>query len=115
MTRTELFERQQAYRRAQSRAVPIFLLPLITFFGTISYQGIHIDRGNHWPEVWAFVVLAGLLAAVAIVVPRLRDRQVRKMGLACPSCGEALINTTGEIAAVTGRCGNCGHRIAEPG
>ncbi len=115
MTRTELFERQQAYRRTLGKAVPFFFFPMITFFGTISYHGIHIGRGSYWPEVAAFVALAALLAATAIVAPRLKDRQLRKMGLVCPSCGEALVNTTGQIAAVTGRCGNCGHRVTEPG
>jgi predicted RNA-binding Zn-ribbon protein involved in translation (DUF1610 family) len=115
MTRTELVERQQAYRAAQGRAALIFLFPvIITPLGMIPYHSLDIDRWGYWPEVVASVVLASLLAALTIVAPRLRERQVRKMGLACPSCGEALISMTGRIAAVTGRCGNCGHRIVDP-
>ena len=115
MTRAELVERQQAFRRAEGRTAPFFFVPVLAI-GAMEYsQGVDVDRWGYWLEAAAFAALVLLLAAVTIVVPRLKERRVRKLGLACPSCGEALLGTTGEIAAVTGRCGACGHRVAGPG
>ena len=114
MTRHELVERQQAFHRdARGRTASIFL-PMIALLGTGSIRGIDFDRWGNWLEVAAFAALVVTLAIATIVLPRLQERRVRKSGLACPSCGEALIGTTGQIAAVTGRCGACGHRVVEP-
>jgi cytochrome bd-type quinol oxidase subunit 2 len=114
MTRDELVERQQAFHRAsQGWTAPIFL-PMIALLGAGSFRGIDFDRWGNWLEVAAFAALAVTLAIATIVVPRLQERKVQKSGLACPSCGEALIGTTGQIAVVTGRCGACGHRVVEP-
>jgi cytochrome bd-type quinol oxidase subunit 2 len=118
MTHDELVERQQAFRRAAwSRTAPIFvfILPLLVPMGFDYFKGIDIDRWGYWLEASAFVALVVMMATTTIVIPRLQKRQMRKIGLACPSCGEALLGTTGQIAAVTGRCGVCGHRIVEPG
>lgn len=114
MTRKELVERQQELRRAaQRRTAPIFF-PLIALLGTGSLRGIDFDRWGDWMEVAAFAALVVTLATATIILPRLEERRMRKIGLACPSCGEALIDMTGQIAVVTGRCGACGHRVVEP-
>jgi hypothetical protein len=116
MTRTELVEMQQAYSRAlQGRTTPIYIAPLLGLVGRGGhFDGVDVSRWGYWPEALAFAALVALLATVTIVFPRLKDRQVRKFGLACPSCGEPLLDMTGRIAAVTGRCGTCGHQVLDP-
>jgi len=117
MTRNELVERQQAFHRAARGRMTPFLfvfIPMLAPLTVDSFRGVDVDRWGFWPEVAAFAALVAALATATIFVPRLEERRVRKFGLACPACGEALLGTTGEIAAVTGRCGNCGHRVVEP-
>jgi len=114
MTRRELVERQQAFHRAtRAQTAPVFF-PMVALLGARSFRGIDFDRWGNWLEVAAFAALVVTLATATIILPRLQERRVRKIGLACPSCGEALIGTTGQIAVVTGRCGACGHRVVEP-
>ncbi|HEX3130761.1 MAG TPA: hypothetical protein VH394_25720 [Thermoanaerobaculia bacterium] len=117
MTHVELVERQQAFQRAARGRMTPFLFVFIPVLAPLvvgSFKGIDVDRWGVWPEVAAFAALVATLATATIFVPQLEERRVRKFGLACPSCGEALLGTTGEIAAVTGRCGVCGHRVVEP-
>jgi cytochrome bd-type quinol oxidase subunit 2 len=118
MTHDELVERQQAFQRAaSSRTAPFvtFILPMLALLGLEYLRGVDIVRWGSWLKAAAFVALVVLAVTLTIIIPRLQKRQVRKIGLACPSCGAALLGTTGQIATVTGRCGACGHRVVEPG
>lgn len=92
----------------------IFILPMLALLGMEYLKVVDVVRWGTWLKAATFVVLAVMAATLTIVVPWLQKSRVRKIGLACPSCGEALLGTTGEIAAVTGRCGVCGHRVVAP-
>jgi cytochrome bd-type quinol oxidase subunit 2 len=116
MTHTELVERQQVFHRAmQKRTAPVLVILLLAILGVNYFDGLDVHRWGYWLEAAAFAALVCILAAVTILFPRLKERQLRKTGLACPSCGEPLLDMTGRIAVVTGRCGACGHQVVEPG
>ena len=114
MTRRELALRQRAYEaelhgRVTVRSVALLVAMILVPFG-VAWGLYHLPVPEWAATSVAFLGIAGMPFLMWWGAERIKRLQ-QAHGVLCPSCGKALIGTTGELAMTTARCGGCGDVI----
>jgi len=116
MTLSEFQENSRRYRRGEFLQCIWLLagfllagLPMVPIVRHIEHSGLDVTS-------IAMIVMLALcsifLVSFGVIHQPRRTRE--RLGLNCPSCGNALVQLSAQIVVATGRCGFCGGQVLSP-
>jgi len=110
-SREELVNRLRAHEKSNTHRFRV-TLGLAAIWLVLPVMFIILFKWRNGPfavplEALWLVALFG----ISFASPRWNSWYLRKVELACPSCGSPYIGYSAQIAVGSGRCGRCGERV----
>jgi len=105
----------RTYRKLELRSIGCFMVAMFAFAISMAWV---VERSRErgfdalcWVVVGVCIPTFAVLAFYSAV--RYPQRQMRGLGLLCPSCQKMLVGFTSQVVVATGRCDHCGAQVLE--